>query len=358
MQLDAYQQLARRLDELPEGYPPTESGVELRILAHLFTPEQAALAAQLRLTPQTPAEIAARIGADPKALRKQLKEMARRGLIAAGRGESGLGYALMPFVVGIYEYQADTIDAELASAFEEYYGQGFTRVLSPHPPIHRVVPIGVSIEREIEIQPFESAAGIVDAAQAWGVTECICRNQKALVGEPCAHPLEVCMILSTTPGAFDHAAGIRALSREGALQVLQQASEAGLVHSVSNTQRGTWYICNCCTCSCGVLRGLAELGVADVVARSPFINQVDAEACVACGSCVEQCPFGALKVEDVAIVDPVRCTGCGVCTMACPEDALYLVRRSAGEVEPIPETQLAWRAQRAAARGIDLARVL
>jgi electron transport complex protein RnfB len=119
-----------------------------------------------------------------------------------------------------------------------------------------------------------------------------------------------------------------------------------------------WYICNCCTCSCGVLRGLAELGVADVVARSPFINQVDAEACVACGSCVEQCPFGALKVEDVAIVDPVRCTGCGVCTMACPEDALYLVRRSAGEVEPIPETQLAWRAQRAAARGIDLARVL
>jgi electron transport complex protein RnfB len=359
MQEDPYRQLARRLDELPEGYPPTESGVELRILAHLFTPEQAALAAQLRLTPETPAEIAQRIGGDPKTLRKQLKEMARRGLIEAKRTGSGLGYALMPFVVGIYEYQADTIDAELASAFEEYYAQGFLRVLAPDPPLHRVVPVGASIEAGIEIQPFESAAGIVDAAQAWGVVDCICRKQKALVGDPCEHPLEVCMILSTTtPGAFDRAEGIRALSREGALQVLHEAAEAGLVHSVSNNQRGIWYICNCCTCSCGVLRGLAELGVANVVARSPFINQVDVEACVGCGICVERCPFGALSVEAVAMVDAVRCTGCGVCTATCPEDALYLVRRAEDEIEPIPETQMEWRAQRAAARGIDLGRVL
>jgi electron transport complex protein RnfB len=358
MQEEAYKQLARRLDELPEGYPPTESGVELRILAHLFTREQAALAAQLRLTPETPAEIAARTSADPKALRKQLKEMARRGLIAAEKTESGLGYVLMPFAIGFYERQVDTIDAELASLVEAYFHQGLSRGLSPDPPVHRVVPVGVSIEAGIEIQPFESAAGIVDAAQAWGVLDCICRKQKALVGEPCTHPLEVCMVLSTIPGAFDGSRAIRALSHDGALQVLHEAAEAGLVHSVSNNQRGTWYICNCCTCSCGVLRGLAELGIADVVAHSPFINQVDAEACVACERCVERCPFGALRVEEVAVVDAVRCTGCGVCTMACPEGALHLVRRAEDEIEPIPETELEWRAQRAAARGIDLDRVL
>jgi Na+-translocating ferredoxin:NAD+ oxidoreductase subunit B len=34
-----YEQLARHLDDLPAGYPATESGVELRILRRLFTPE-------------------------------------------------------------------------------------------------------------------------------------------------------------------------------------------------------------------------------------------------------------------------------------------------------------------------------
>jgi hypothetical protein len=38
--------------------------------------------------------------------------------------------------------------------------------------------------------------------------------------------------------------------------------------------------------------------------------------------------------------------------------ALHLVRRAADEVLPVPETPLEWRAQRAAARGIDLAAVL
>ena len=33
-----YRTLAQRLDSLPNGFPPTEDGVELRLLAHLFTP--------------------------------------------------------------------------------------------------------------------------------------------------------------------------------------------------------------------------------------------------------------------------------------------------------------------------------
>ena len=36
-----YQRLAERLDALPNGFPPTADGVELRLLAKLFTPEEA-----------------------------------------------------------------------------------------------------------------------------------------------------------------------------------------------------------------------------------------------------------------------------------------------------------------------------
>src|SRR5512137_3033177 len=81
----AYRRLAARLNELPNGFPPTPDGAELRLLAYLFTPEEAALAAQLRLTLETPAEIAVRIGGDAQTLRKQLKSMVARGLITAGR---------------------------------------------------------------------------------------------------------------------------------------------------------------------------------------------------------------------------------------------------------------------------------
>ncbi len=39
MSLDIYRKLAQHLDDLPAGFPSTESGVELRILRRLFTPE-------------------------------------------------------------------------------------------------------------------------------------------------------------------------------------------------------------------------------------------------------------------------------------------------------------------------------
>ena len=58
MHQDSYRRLARRLDEMPNGFPPTEDGAELRLLAKLFTPEEAALAAQLRITLETAPEIA------------------------------------------------------------------------------------------------------------------------------------------------------------------------------------------------------------------------------------------------------------------------------------------------------------
>ena len=137
-----YRELAARLDELPNGFPPTSDGAELRLLAKLFSLEEASLAAQLRLTLETPAQIAARLGGDPQLLRAQLKAMAGRGLIAAGRAPAGgLGFGLLPFVVGIYEMQVGRMDAELARLFEDYYQHSFRQALQAQPPVHRVIPV-------------------------------------------------------------------------------------------------------------------------------------------------------------------------------------------------------------------------
>jgi ferredoxin len=260
----------------------------------------------------------------------------------------------MPFVVGIYEMQMANMDAEMAQLFEEYYQKVFGKTLAFAPSVHRVIPVGESVRMDIEVRPFESASQLISQAQAWGVQDCICRKQKALIGDPCDHRLENCMVMSPRPGVFDNHPYVRPQTKEEAMATLRQAAEDGLVHSVSNNQQGNWYICNCCTCSCGILRGLTELGIADAVARSAFVNQVDETLCTGCELCLERCHFGALSMEDVVQVDESRCIGCGICVEACPDQALFLVRRPEEEVVAPPVTMTDWQAQRAAARGIDL----
>jgi heterodisulfide reductase subunit A-like polyferredoxin len=131
------------------------------------------------------------------------------------------------------------------------------------------------------------------------------------------------------------------------------------VHSVSNVRGEITYICNCCTCACGILRGVAELGIANVVARSAFINQVDEALCIGCEDCVDSCQFQALSLQEIVIhVDQMRCVGCGVCVVSCQEGALGLVRRPLEEVLPVPVSESDWRIQRSSARGIELQRVL
>ena len=360
MEQDVYKKLAERLDALPNGFPPTEDGAELRLLAKIFAPEEAELASQLRLTREVPEQIARRLGRDKGVVRKQLKGMARKGLITAGRTEAGLGYGLMPFVVGIYEMQIGNLDEEMAALFEAYYQQSFTEVLRIKPQVHRVIPVNESIKVDMEVRPHESAADLVNNAKAWGVLDCICRVQKQLIGDPCKHPVDVCMTLSEVPGAFDGSDIVRALNREEALETLQRAADAGLVHSVSNNQKGIHYICNCCTCSCGVLRGLTEVGIANVVARSSYVNEVDELLCNGCEICLDYCQFSALSLGDNGImqVNSVRCVGCGVCVPHCPDNALGMVLRPEEELVMPPDTIKEWGIARAADRGIDLTDVL
>lgn len=358
MNTDPYKRLAERLDALPNGFPPSVDGVELRLLAKLYSPEQAALAAQLRLTPETAAQIADRIGGDSAALSQALKTMARRGLIGVEVGDEGLRFCLMPFVFGIYEMQMSTMDAEFARLFEEYFRQAFERAMAVQPPLHRVIP-SVSLNRDTEVSPYESAAEIVGRGKSWGLQACICRKQKALIGEACGHPVDVCLAIGQVPGAFDRLPMFRALTRVQALTILREAAEAGLVHTVSNRQEGISYICNCCTCSCGLLRGMAEFGIANVVARSAFVNRVDAELCIGCELCIDRCQFDALAMDGtvkpaVARVDAARCVGCGVCILACDQSALALVHRPAKEVATPPVNEAEWRVQRAAVRHISL----
>nr|WP_262358996.1 MULTISPECIES: 4Fe-4S binding protein [Enorma] len=50
---------------------------------------------------------------------------------------------------------------------------------------------------------------------------------------------------------------------------------------------------------------------------------IEADECIACGVCVDDCPQGVLELQDVAtVVDEDSCIGCGVCLDGCPSGAI------------------------------------
>lgn len=344
---DIYRRLARVLDALPNKFPPTESGVEFKLLAKLFTEEEASLACVMHLAAELAADIAIRAVSDPKETRNTLKRMVAKGLIEIRKGDGEFSYALRPFVVGFYEGQLPRMDAEMAELFEQYYRESKGGILRPTPALHRVIPVEKAIPLEVTIHPYERASEILERAKSWGVRDCICRVQQRLLGKNCSHPVETCLVFSHAEHAFDRSKVDRTLTKEEALKILLETEEAGLVHSSGNYRDGIEYICNCCICCCGIMRGIAEFGIMSAVARSDFQIVVEGDACNGCEACTGRCQFEALTMtEGLAVANYLRCVGCGLCVLICPTDALHLNRRKVGEVAVPPEDINAWRAMR------------
>jgi ferredoxin len=49
--------------------------------------------------------------------------------------------------------------------------------------------------------------------------------------------------------------------------------------------------------------------------------------CIACGTCIEGCPMGAIRwVKEKAFIDDGKCIRCYCCHEMCPEEAIGLYR--------------------------------
>ena len=157
--------------------------------------------------------------------------------------------------------------------------------------------------------------------------ECACRDLRDSV----CQPSQVCMAIGQPFTDFileHHPQTSRRLTQAEALELLRAEHERGHVHAAyfKNACIDRFYaICNCCGCCCAGIEGMVKYGVPGI-ASSGYVAEVDETLCVACGTCEDACPFGAIHVDETAVVNWETCMGCGVCVEQCPDEALSLVR--------------------------------
>ena len=161
---DLYEKLRERLDDLATGYPATKIGAEIRILKRLFTDVEAEFFLQLSPSPKTPEEVAKRLSQNPDQIASLMDKMAKKGLLFRHQKGGMVRYAAVPYVVGIFEFQINRLDRELALDMDEYHEIALIRTIqSFKTPVMRTIPINREFVVKLPIAPYEDVLEILNS---------------------------------------------------------------------------------------------------------------------------------------------------------------------------------------------------
>ena len=342
---DVYEELRRKMNLWPIRTPNTPEVME--ILKQLYTEKEAEFLVEVFSAPyqdmKTSQEIAEETGNPEQEVKAILDSLAQKGLVFRFKHwkTHNTCYSLLPIVPGLFEfYFSGLADSEektrIASLFEKTYKDGLAMEAGPSDyPWERVIPIEKTLEVTQEILPFEKVSEFIKTSHTIAVIPCACRTK-----HPCKHPVEACIVFDSSADFMVERGIGRYITSEEALELLERMEKEGLVHTTTNSQRRPQFICNCCTCSCLILRGLTEMHNPRAFAKSNFVAQKDDDLCTLCRTCIEICPFDCYyyhwghddEPEKIGFIEE-RCVGCGLCSYHCPADAITLVKVNHG----IPE---------------------
>ena len=336
-----YSQLRKEIDEhMPVNFPSTESGTEIRILKQLFTPEEAKIALNLSALPESVKKIHKRvtnsgINISMEELEETLERMVQKGAIMGGKiFPKPKHYSLAQFAVGIYEFQVDRQTKEFAEEAEKYHTEIFYKEINrkDHLGQIRTIPVEKSLTPEYYVNTYDNIREIINNVKGpIAVRNCVCRESKDLIGDSCkSGDLRRCCIAFNNTAEYvlntSNTSAIQ-VSKEEILNLLDEYQKAGLILQPENNQNPN-FICVCCGCCCGVLRGLKQLPRPSEYFMSNYIAQLSPELCNGCGICVSRCQMDAITmIDDKSTVDLDRCIGCGNCVTVCKREARKLIKK-------------------------------
>jgi Pyruvate/2-oxoacid:ferredoxin oxidoreductase delta subunit len=335
--MDVYRKLQKHIDKMPVGFPATESGVEIRILKRLFTPEEAQIALALSAIPESVERIHHRLkekGIDLEELAEKLQRMAEKGAITGANKR----YSKAMLAIGMYEYQVDRITGEMQRDFRRYMEEGFAEAVHSRKTSQmRTIPINEEVIFERRVSPFDSVKELIkDSEGPFAARNCVCRQGMDALEQSCKQTdmRRVCLMLKSTAKASIAEGVAEPLTREETFKLLDKAEDVGMILQPENTQDPN-YICLCCGCCCGVLVSAKLFPKPAEYFHNNYYAVVDPELCTACETCADRCQMEAIGLTNGhSEVDLDRCIGCGLCVAPCPSDAITLKRKKKETVPP------------------------
>ena len=280
-----------------------------------------------------------------KYLINALDRLIQKGLIDKFQKKGEWGYERAPVIVvlemAVREKENSNFRQITAEVMNDLI-EGAAETIPTKTPYYRVLPVEpvvkkdskskvIELNQEIpdprQVLPLDIISEMLKGAELIALSNCYCRSAKNVLGEGCDHPLETCFYFDELAQMKLQTEYAREVDYEEAMSVLYECETHGLVHNVSNCEGKIQTLCNCCECSCGVLKAWNR-GQQNTVAPSRFIVEISPEKCSLKKDCIEVCPVEALDVKDEELViDEQLCLGCGLCVPACPENALNLTPR-------------------------------
>lgn len=334
---DIYRQLQRHLNKLPIGYPKTDSGVELRLLKHVFTPKEAEIAIKLRFIPDPIEAIYRRVKKKVKSieeLEKILFRMYEKGGIRIKRNNIDDKriklYQNAFLAVGMFEYQVKRLTKDYFEDFLEYMDEAYlNELVSTKINQLRTIPVEKSIDVSHSIADYDQLKYLLENASRISVMPCVCRKGQDLIDDPCKQTdmRETCFVLNDSVEHVLELGWGREITKEEAIEIFRKVQEDGLILQPGNALDPS-YICCCCGCCCCVITNLKKLEKPWEMIITNYYAQVDSDLCIGCETCLNRCQMNAIVMNNsVAEVNKKLCIGCGNCISTCPENALSLVKK-------------------------------
>jgi Fe-S-cluster-containing hydrogenase component 2 len=286
-----------------------------------------------------------KIGLAEREFDQAMSRMIPKGLVDKFQKKGEWGYERAPVIVVLEMTVREPEDSSLRRITAQVMNdliEGAAETIPTKTPYYRVLPLEpaiqadsrstyLKIDAEIpdtrQVLPLDIISEMIKGAELIALSNCYCRSAKQILGEGCDHPLETCFYFDELAQMKLQTDYARQLSYDEAMDILYECETHGLVHNVSNCEGKIQTLCNCCECSCGVLKAWNR-GLRNTTSPSRYLIKLDAEKCDLQKSCVAACPVNALSIESQElVVNKEMCIGCGLCIPACPVAALHLELR-------------------------------
>lgn len=221
-------------------------------------------------------------------------------------------------------------------------------------PTYQVSPVNVDVVAESEILAYDDWRAIVERNETFQLCPCVCKAMQASfkgqfdwMEERDARYddgnnkfcINTCIAMGELAEYYVYEDYGEPITKEEAIAIIERSIDEGLVveHFYG---KGAEVICQCHVDTCFLLGAMKSIGgMGDAVpTMSNYMLELDKDACIKCGTCLERCPLHAVTFGDDGFPQmDMTCARCGQCALKCPAGARVLRAKPAEEQLELPE---------------------